>query len=173
MSRSQGTDAGGRCFLAASLCEHPSRNHSHLPPPGCPCSREAPHMLAPRSQTPPFGSSQNLPERKMQKTLPKAGASHTLLYTVACARVFGWQLLFHPSGSIEKLNCTVWFWVLKGSWSIRQPHWCLSRESIASIETFGAIRIIPLRRKLAGAWQSPPDGKAEGQGYPTCLIGLS
>lgn len=109
-------------------------------------SGEPPHTLASSSQTPPLGAARIFQQKKkkMQKTSPKAGASHTLLYTAACARVFGWQLLFHPSGSIEKLNCTVWFWVLKGSWSSRQPHWCLSRGSIANTDTSGAIRIVSL-----------------------------
>lgn len=143
-------------------------------------SHPEPHAPVTPSTCPPrplccsFRSSQNLPVSKMQKSSPTLlHFLYYFTYAVARARVFGWELLFHPSGSIEKLNCTVRFWVLKGSWSIRQPHWCLTQKSISNIKMTRAIRIVYLHDKPTDDWKAHPDGKTEGQGYPTYPVGMN
>lgn len=117
-----------------------------------------------------FGDSKKIPASKMQKISPNTGASSLLLYSVACAGDFGRESLFHPSGSIEKPNCTMRFWGLKGSWSIHRSHRGLTQKSVSSVETSRAIRIVRFHDKPTDNWQSHPDGKTEGQGYPTHLM---
>lgn len=144
-------------------------------PPWASCSSDPQHMPSrPGPLCCSFGSSQNLPVSKMQKSSPRlVRFLYYFTYAVVCARVFGWELLFHPSGSIEKLNCTVRFWVLKGSWSICQPHWCLTQKSISNIKTTRAIRIVYLHDKPTDDWKEHPGGKTEGQGCPTYLVGMN
>lgn len=156
MSHSQGTEVRGGCLLPASLGKHPSKTRAipHLPkvlnpepePPLSLMLWSSPGTSSPTSSWTHFatslGTARKIPASKMQKIYRNTGASYLLLFSVARVRVFRWELLFHPSGSIEKHNCTMRFWGLKGSWSIHQRHRCLTQKSVSSIEMSRAIRIV-------------------------------
>ena len=62
LSPSQGTDVGGRCLVVAHLCQHPSRNQSHPPPPWMPKIWSQRHPWATRSDKTPAQAAPEPPD---------------------------------------------------------------------------------------------------------------